>query len=141
MKSAEKIRDFSRFVMLVNIVGFSLYAIIMLVRESNSSYETKGVGIAGFVIAFIGIVGSVFLNYLFLGFADLIDNTYIMAGGKINNGKEKEDTKIEVIQRLNGTCDVCGLGGIEVSSISIKSQNGTKFKKICDKCLDQRRGI
>lgn len=75
MASAKTIRKCSQVILFVNIIA-SVIIGFSVVDIGDKSRSTS-IEVLGFVIVVVGIFFAVMLNALFIGFADIIDNTVV----------------------------------------------------------------
>lgn len=92
MNSAEKIRFFSKIILVVSLISVLIMGLEAISGSSSDMFFEKRSAVADTVDALIiwgvGITGSLLTYWVLQGFADIIDNTYITAQ---NSGKKKED--------------------------------------------------
>lgn len=92
MNSAEKIRFFSKIILVVCLISVLIMGLEAISGSSSDMFFENRSAVANTVDALIiwgvGITGSLLTYWVLQGFADIIDNTYITAQ---NSGKKKED--------------------------------------------------
>ncbi len=92
MNSAEKIRLFSKIILVISLISVLIVGIETVAgNNSDLFYEDRSAVVKtldAFIIWGVGITGSLLAYWVLQGFADIIDNTYTTAQ---NSGKKKED--------------------------------------------------